>query len=400
MLYKDIYFYIYPFTLNKILFTIGVKRRQEYIMGSYSSTQIGNIVIDTAKNSLPFSGFLFCYEDKRRIYVSEDSEYNYFLTRKLQTILPRLELEGYTLKNAKKILSYDLRENYCDMTYKDVIQRLTTIDFINTKSYTEIENLLFGDKGLYYGGNPLALLRIIVEILKGQDIEIYLDYTDLRRGGWLEKKFLPNIESEFLILTEGKTDTEILKLSLQKIYPYIAPYFSFANMEESPFGGTTNLVKFLKGLNSIDYENNVIAIFDNDTAGNAAILEVPQHMNTNIKVMSLPKHKKFSKFNTIGVSDKMVKKNINGSGVAIECFLDIPEDAFIRWVSYDEKLKKYQGCFDTNSKKKYYNKFISEIKNIETEYDYSMLTFLWDEIIKTAVQMSEKSLSSLYHTRY
>lgn len=365
-------------------------------MGSYSSISVGNVVIDSMKNNLPIEDFLFCYEDKKRIYVPECSEYNYFLTRKLQTILPRLELEGYTLKNAKKILSYELRENDSDMTYEDVIQRLTSIDFVNIKSYTEIDNLLFGNSGLYYGYNLLALLRIIIEILKEQDIEIHLDYTDLRSGGWLKRKFLPNIESRFLILTEGKTDTEILKLSLQKIYPYILPYFSFANMEESPFGGTTNLVKFLKGLNSIDYKGNVIAIFDNDTAGNAAILEVPKHINSNIKVISLPKHKKFSKFNTIGVSRKVVRKDINGCGVAIECFLDLPKEAFIRWVAYDEKLKKYQGCFDTNSKKKYYNKFISEIKKIGTDYDYSMLTFLWDEIIKKAVQMSEKSLSSQY----
>ena len=74
------------------MFTIGIKELQEYIMGSYSSTQIGNIAIDIAKNSLPFSGFLFCNEDKKRIYVPEYSEYHYFLTRKLQTILPTLNL--------------------------------------------------------------------------------------------------------------------------------------------------------------------------------------------------------------------------------------------------------------------------------------------------------------------
>lgn len=369
-------------------------------MGSYSSISVGNVVIDSTKNYLSMGYFLFCYEDKKEKYRPEYKDKNYVLSRKLISVLSRLELEGFTLKTARKIIIDELRDSQCGISYNDFIQRLVTIDFSEKNPYGDIDNLLLGDNSLYYHFHPLALLRILVDILKDKDVDISLDYLELYRGGWIKRNFLPTKLSKFLILTEGKTDTEILKLSLQKIYPYISPYFSFANTEESPFGGTTNLVKFLKGLNSIDYENNVIAIFDNDTAGNAAILEVPQHMNTNIKVMSLPKHKKFSKFNTIGVSDKMVKKNINGSGVAIECFLDIPEDAFIRWVSYDEKLKKYQGCFDTNSKKKYYNKFISEIKNIETEYDYSMLTFLWDEIIKKAVQMSEKSLLSQYHTRY
>jgi len=363
-------------------------------MGSYSSILIGNVAIETSKNSLPFGGYLFCYEDKKRRYIQEYSEYNYMLARKLPTILPRLELEGYTLKNAKKILSLDLRDMNCGQSYDDVIQKLTTIDFMNTDAYIEIGDLLFGDRNFYYNYHPLALLRSIIDILKEQDVEVYLDYTDLYMGGWIGRNFLPNIESKFLILTEGKTDTEILKLSLQKLYPYIAPYFSFANMEESPFGGTTNLVKFLKGLNCIDYKGNVIAIFDNDTAGNSAILEVPKHMTQNIQVISLPKHKRFSKFNTIGVSNKVVKKNINGSGVAIECFLDLPDDAFIRWIDYNERLGKYQGCFDTKFKKKYYNKFINEIKNTETDYNYEMLSFLWNKIIRKAIQMSEKSLMS------
>ena len=368
-------------------------------MGSYSSISVGNIVIDSMKNHLPIGDFLFCYEDKKEKYRPEYSDKNYVLSRKLISVLPRLELYGFTLKKAKKIIKEELRDSQCGMSYSDFIQKLTIIDFSEKNPYGDIDNLLLGDKS-YYHFHPLALLRILIDILKDKDVDISLDYLELYRGGWIKKNFLPKIKSEFLILTEGKTDTEILKLSLQKIYPYIAPYFSFANMEESPFGGTTNLVKFLKGLNSIDYKSNVIAIFDNDTAGNAAILEVPQHMNTNIKIMSLPKHKNFSKFNTIGVSGKKVKKNINGRGVAIECFLDIPEDAFIRWISYNEKLKQYQGCFDTNYKKKYYSKFVNENKKTETNYDYSMLIFLWDNIIKKAIQMSEKSLLSQYYAEY
>ena len=164
-------------------------------------------------------------------------------------------------------------------------------------------------------------------------------------------------------------------------------------MEESPFGGTTNLVKFIKGLNSINYRENVIAIFDNDTAGNAAKLELPKNINNNIKTITLPKHKKFSKFNTIGVSNKKIKKNINGKGVAIECFLDLPEDAYIRWISYDEKLKTYQGCFDTSNKKSYYSKFLNAINDPNAFYNYEMLEFLWKEIIKTAIKMNEKSFN-------
>ena len=364
-------------------------------MGSYSSLLVGNVCIDSLKSSLVVGDFLFCYEDKQKRYLAGYNKNDYALTRKLQSVLPRLELEGYTLKSAEKILKYELSHIDYPITYDNLIQKLITIDFSNNGSYENIDKLIYGDffNSIYL--DTLALLRILIEILKDQDIDISLDYIELYRGGWIKRKFL-SAPDQFLILTEGKTDTDILKLSLKKIYPYIAPYFRFANMEESPFGGTTNLVKFIKGLNSIDYKGNVLAIFDNDVAGNAAMLEVPKTINSNIKVMSLPKHKKFSKFNTLGVSNKIVRKNINGNAVAIECFLDIPEDAFVRWVSYDEKLKKYQGCFDNHYKKKYYTEFINAVNSNETNYNYEMLIFLWDKIIKEVVKIKEKSLSYGY----
>ena len=363
-------------------------------MGSYSSLSVGNVVIDTIKSTLPIGSLLFCYEDKQKKYRVEYEDTEYVLTRKLNSILPRLELEGYTLKNSKKILLSCLSESEKKITYDDLERELSSINFANNK-YSCIDQLIFKNSFNVYL-EPLALLRILIELLKDKDIDISLDYMELYNGGYITKKFLSNPSNKFLILTEGKIDTEILNHSLKKLFPYIYSYFTFANMEESPFGGTTNLVKFIKGLNSIKYKENVIAVFDNDTAGNSAILEIPKKINSNIKTIHLPKHKKFSKFNTIGVSNKIVKKNINGTGVAIECFLDLPEDSFIRWISYDEKLKQYQGCFDARFKKEYYRNFISSINDPDGNYDYGMLTFLWNKIISVAIKMSEKTLLEQY----
>ena len=356
-------------------------------MGSYSSLSIENIEVDWQKNCLAIGGELFCNKDKKKLHKE------YVLARPLKSVLPRLELEGYTLKNSRKILRRALLDDKSSITYKELEEKLAKIDFFNNGKYENIDSLIFNDTtyNLYSCYlNPLALLRIIIEVANNKDANLILDYMDLYKGGWITKDFLPKTSGKFLILTEGKTDTEILKLSLKKIFPYIFSYFSFANMEESPFGGTTHLVKFIKGLNSINYRENVIAIFDNDTAGNAAKLELPKNINNNIKTITLPKHKKFSKFNTIGVSNKKIKKNINGKGVAIECFWDLPEDACIRWISYDEKLKAYQGCFDTSNKKSYYSKFLNAINDPNALYNYEMLEFLWKEIIKTAIKMNEK----------
>ena len=54
-------------------------------------------------------------------------------------------------------------------------------------------------------------------------------------------------------------------------------------------------------LNNINYNNNVIAIFDNDTAGNEAKSKLPENLLKNIKIMTLPKHKKFKNYKTISI---------------------------------------------------------------------------------------------------
>lgn len=365
-------------------------------MGSYSSLFVGNICIHSTKSILCNGSELFCMTDKIKKFRPDYSDYEYVLSRKLSDVVPRLELMGYTLENSKKELKIFLKDVFPEYHLDFLINELSKIDFLKTYRYNSLGYLLpdLSDSFL----PPLSILRIIAELHKDKELYVFLDYMELSRGGYIKKNnFLPQIKPSFLILTEGKSDTEILQLSLQKLFPYIAPYFTFANIEENPFGGATNLVKFIKGLNCINYDKNILVIFDNDTAGNSAIKELPNNLSSNINVMTLPKHKKFNKFNTIGLSNKICKRNINGLGVAIECFLDIPENAFIRWICYNESLKKYQGCFDTNYKKSYLEKFKNAIRNNKNDYDFSMLEFLWKEIIRRAVHLQKLSYN---HTDY
>ena len=170
---------------------------------------------------MAIGGELFCNKDKKKLHKE------YVLAKPLKSVLPRLELEGYTLKNSRKILRRALLDDKSSITYKELEEKLAKIDFFNNGKYENIDSLIFNDANYNLYScylDPLALLRIIIEVANNKDANLILDYMDLYKGGWITKEFLPKTSGKFLILTEGKTDTEILKLSLKKIFPYIYPH--------------------------------------------------------------------------------------------------------------------------------------------------------------------------------
>jgi len=150
-------------------------------------------------------------------------------------------------------------------------------------------------------------------------------------------------DKKILIVTEGSSDSFIIKHSINSLYPDIADFFEFVDMEKNyPFTGVGNLYNFFLGLVRIKVQNKVIIIFDNDVAGNekynlASKIRKPE----NITVIKLPYDQDFEKVETIGPSGNSIE-NINGRAVAIECFLDfisVNRVPTIRWTSYSKREK-------------------------------------------------------------
>lgn len=86
--------------------------------------------------------------------------------------------------------------------------------------------------------------------------------------------------------------------------------------ENYPFTGTGNLYNFCMGLCRIKIENNVMVIFDNDTAGmekyNQASCLIKPH---SFLITKLPDHPAFSSIQTIGPQGYALD-DINGKAVA------------------------------------------------------------------------------------
>lgn len=403
-------------------------------MGSIITLGIGKMEIDWGKNNrYTDHSVLFQQADVKDIpyyYVDLETEESIVeqkkgYSKKLIEVKQRLDMLGYSLDNLPKIYN-DFIEEYNEPydSPQEVIEYSQFYHAVYNINLSKVNSLIDSDgyvdlvdnangydlgeytrkcilndpeilKGVsiqnegdisYFLENidPYITLRILAENPDNQHLELQWRYSDIVEGGWVkEEDIVCNLPDEYkvLIVTEGSSDSFILKKSIKQLYPVIYDFFEFIDMEEGyPFTGVGSLFNFCKGLAKIHIRNNVIIIFDNDTAGNekyeqAQKLERPSTM----MIWKLPEHSLFSNFDTKGPNGDS-KSNINGKAVSIECFLDFKEaNPYIQWTSFNRTLHQYQG--EIYPKDELVRIFKSvDLNNVE--YDSNKLKFLIDNLIR------------------
>ena len=155
--------------------------------------------------------------------------------------------------------------------------------------------------------------------------------------------------SKIIVLTEGSTDTEILK----KLSSYCIRTFTTTTrswiLTFKPSGGVGSLVNAVKSFAGAGIENRVIALFDNDTAAYSAVeglkdIEIPN----NIVITHYPDIALAESYPALGPNGQTIQ-NINRLACGIELYLGSDtlkkngELIPIQWKGYDEKIKRYQG---------------------------------------------------------
>lgn len=404
-------------------------------MGSMITLGVGRMEIDWGKNNVfRDHSSLFKPEDVKLIpyyYVGDDGttiiERKEGLSRSLLSIKKRLDLLGYTLENLKKLyedalteyddhnlevnLSFDLfskmlreidvnrintpgfavdyEENGYDLgefVRRCIIPEKEIYSFLLKSVGGDKRNLNFELESFFENMNPYIILRLLAENPNCKDLDVYWSFADVVEGGWIKKedvvKPLPAIK-KIMIVTEGSSDSFIIQKSINVLYPDISDFFTFIDMENNyPFTGTGNLYNFCCGLMKINIMNNIIVIFDNDTAGNEKydkLIMFPK-MN-NLLIAKLPNNNEFENFETVGPQGTSVE-NINGKAVAIECFLDFASvdiKPTIRWTNYIEKASQYQGSLQNK------DEYVRKYKNADLlngDYATSKLSALIDYLIE------------------
>ncbi|WP_188247403.1 HEPN/Toprim-associated domain-containing protein [Stenotrophomonas maltophilia] len=407
-------------------------------MGTMICLAVGKLEVDWGKNNF-FSdhGALFQASDLKPIPTyNEDEEdpegepvarMEPGFGKPLRHVRDRLELMGYTVRAVEH--HYARLHRMHGMTDKPIpfatLRRaLAKIDVTKVSgNYSEdydpgefvrkeiIKRLaLASERHHYYLSGPRpdhwevdlllenfgasGALRLLAENPANLDLDVSWDYAPLVEAGWAEREeFQPGAapDQQFLIVTEGSSDTKILQKALQLLRPHIADFFRFVDMEEGyPFAGTGNLYRFTQGLASIGILNNTVLLYDNDAEGVAKWRDTQKlTLPPNMRAMKLPDVKALKQVMAVGPSGRK-RANINQRAASIECYLDLTQpglpEPVVRWGPYNKSSESYQG--ELEHKTQFMKAFLN-LRSADVSYDFSKIEAVLDAVVAECVAIAE-----------
>lgn len=241
-----------------------------------------------------------------------------------------------------------------------------------------LENQWYGFPGI----DLFVALRLAIEVCDETESFVY-DVTDLVPGYFDVDEDLIEYSidlvgdnhrslSKIVILTEGKSDVEILSLALPLLYPHLSGYFSFMDFEgQRVGGGAGNLVSWVKAFAGAGIENRTVALFDNDTAARSALRTLEKvSLPSHIQALTLPSIPFLEAYPTIGPSGPSTM-DINGLAASLELYLgeDVLQNGAsyfpIQWTGFDAGLNQYQG--EVLEKRTIQERFLQKAKRAVSE---------------------------------
>lgn len=406
-------------------------------MGSMIHLAVGRLEIDWGKNiSFRDHSVLYQNSDLSKVpyyYVDENdisnpsddivivTEYKDGLSKPLNEVIDRIKLLGYTDEICENEFNYLSKLNDFDenkFSYAQLKQCLVTVDvknihpdygqggedfgkFFRREIFPKLNVSNFVEDAKYaeyYIGegmenlSPYTILHLLSMNPSASNLNVDWAFNDVEENGWATRDYFirPLSKSnKFLIVTEGSSDVAIIKKALKLLKPHIADFFDFVDMQNGyPFSGVGSLVNFTKGLIAISVQNNTVVLFDNDAEGLASYNKCRNlNLPSNMKVLKLPVLQDFENFKTIG-PDGENTSDINGRAVAIECFLDLPEDSAVRWNNFNTHTSTYQG--ELLRKDDYKKDFLNQQEKLPN-YNYNKLEAVLEMIINCCIDIKVAS---------
>lgn len=361
-------------------------------MGSMITLGIGRMEIDWGKNSsFRNHSVLFKTSDVKPIpyyYVDMDSdepiiELKEGYARKLSSIKRRLDLLGYDLASIRKMFEDAVREHQ-EYGYKIKLSFDVFYDVLRAINISEIDTVKlaveFEENGYDFGEyarrcilnapevqekllleyeevedneyqdpegevseflenlDSYITLRILADNPTNAEQEVFWGFADVVENGWVRRdevvRGLP-LEKRILIVTEGSSDSYVLRKAIDQLYPDISDFFDQSQTLQKP---------------------------------------------DSFVIIKLPYYQEFSSICTLGPQGSSME-NINGRAVAIECFLDfssVQKVPCVRWTSYNKNERQYQG--ELENKDEYIRAF-KQCDFTDGSYDPTKLEFLIEYII-------------------
>lgn len=426
-------------------------------MGTSIELTVSGVSLSYSKNHMGLDhGFLFQEGDRSRA-KSEQISYEWYeehpeekaelaeheaaFVRPLRSVLPRLDLLGYTIDAARAeyevhvgddvedeseyspipahgFMSFDEFCAFCGRIPLQVLDE-TVIDFDDpdrdTKSQGRFASLAeemqripgypsdqYWSEQSFCGASLAVLswysmLQVFGQHAHNADAPVVWEYGPLVHSGWAEATDFyvgARREQTILVATEGTSDARILKRALDVLQPDVADFFRFIDVNERHhFWGTGALTKFAEGLVRIDVQNKVLFVLDNDDEGVEAFGRLQSlNMPVNMRAMVLPELEDFRHFPTRG-PEGVTQSDINGRAAGIECYLDLglpgrPPPQVV-WTNYKPGLDAWHGALE--HKDSFADHFYKQDDAALTEgnYEASKLRAVLDALLQEATRLSE-----------
>ena len=195
-----------------------------------------------------------------------------------------------------------------------------------------------------------------------------------------------------MILAEGPSDIRVLRQALERMHPHLTDLISFFNHEElSVDGGANFVVKFLKAFAGANIADQVLAVFDNDTAGLMALKQTQAlSLPPNLRATSLPECAMAKIYPTVGPQGRH-DMDVNGLAASIEMYLGayaLTEGGAlrpVRWTGYVPVADAYQG--EVEGKRHVVDAFqkllAAESRPAAAKAAFPDLSRVWDHLIAT-----------------
>jgi hypothetical protein len=392
-------------------------------MGSIISLGVGHLEIDWGKNEF--------FRNHSKLFLKGDihpAKYYYAeghqdtkpaYVRSLRHVLKRLALLGYTSEGCRHLYEESLRDvpdYYPDpiLSFDALarVLRLIEVDrvalpddlgdydlgeyaatILSDPEFCRVEpslQSLKSDDGTFFENlDPYIVLRLLADNESNLDRDVVWRFQDVLDGGWMDETGLWEGLADtdrYLVVTEGSSDSSILRAALPIVEPDVSDFFDFIDMAENyPFTGTGNLLRFCQGLASIKIQNKILVVLDNDTAGHDVLRRIKAlSLPRNLRVTVLPKLDEMAQFRTLGPAGESLE-DVNGKAVSIECFLDLTfgpnSPPSIRWTSFNSDLGTYQG--ELVNKAEYTRAFFRHVQ--DNSYDTTKLSHLWRFLLSSCV---------------
>lgn len=366
-------------------------------MGEWWSMEAGRRQLFWGKNHIPDAVALLFTDADLTVRVSstrgDEAEEIFvpevFVYRSdVCNIKARLELQGFT-----PISAFDIALRYLETVRSDPEERSYYTEQESTyQSTTELLRTLI-DWAQSQGREPTARTAVErhLETVWGDLVECYddprfiialllhgtrantsitVDLSGCLMGGWLEPDERPHIAAHrrmtsrigssgsVIVVTEGSADAHLLSRALQLAARAVAHQFKFMDFNStSAQGGVDQVERLTKSLAAAGVANRVVAILDNDTAGNQGKSRLDQlGLPPHFAVRVLPDVALARNYPTVGPEGPS-HANVNGRAVTIE--MSFGTDVLlaggngqlppVRWGGTMGNTQMYQGGIDYKS---------------------------------------------------